>query len=150
VIAVAQHHIGEITLVPLIEETGIVVLRLTAAPHIKALIHDNEAHGIAHVQQFRGGRVMRTTDGIDTHGLEFGEFAMESILVEGCTQATKVVVLADTIEFDVLAIQPEACLGVELEIAEACGGFYFIDDFAFDDQLGADSVDIWGFRGPRF
>ena len=34
-IPVAQHHIGQVALMPFVEETGIVVLCLTATPHIK-------------------------------------------------------------------------------------------------------------------
>ena len=34
-IAVALHQIRQVTLMPLVEETGIVVLRLLAPPHIE-------------------------------------------------------------------------------------------------------------------
>ena len=117
-IAVAQHQVGEVALMPLVEEAGIVVLCLTASPHVEALVHYDDAHSVAHVQQLGCGRVMRAADGIDTHGLELGEFAMEGIFVKCGTQATEVVVLADAIEFEVLAVKPKASLGVEFKIAE--------------------------------
>jgi hypothetical protein len=91
---------------------------------------------------------MRATDGIDTHGLEFGEFAMQGILIEGCTQTTKVVVLTDTIELEVLAIQPEACLGIELKVAETCGGLDFVNDLAGYYKLRSHLVDVGGFERP--
>ena len=49
-VTVAQHHVGEVTLMPLIEEAGIVVLRLTATPHVETLVHDDEAHGVTHIE----------------------------------------------------------------------------------------------------
>ena len=57
-ITVAHHEIGQVTLMPLIEETGIVILGLFLAPHIETLIHHDESHGVAHVQQFRSGRIV--------------------------------------------------------------------------------------------
>ena len=71
-VAVTLHEIGEVTLVPLIEETSIVVLRLLSAPHIKALVHHHQAHGITHVQEFWSWRVMTATNGIHAHILQDG------------------------------------------------------------------------------
>ena len=51
-VAVAKDQVGKVALMPLIEETGIVVLRLLAAPHIKRLVHDDDSHRVTHVQQF--------------------------------------------------------------------------------------------------
>ena len=43
---------------------------------------------------------------------------MEGIFVKCGAQATEVVVLADAIEFEVLAVKPKTSLGVEFKIAE--------------------------------
>ena len=67
---------------PLVEETRIVVLRLTPSPHVKALVHDNESHGVAHIEQFRRWRVMAGTNSIDPHSLEFHQFAVKRVLME--------------------------------------------------------------------
>ena len=57
-ITVAQYQIGEVTLMPLIKETGIVSCRLLPSPHVKRLIHHDNTHRIAHVQQLRRRRIM--------------------------------------------------------------------------------------------
>ena len=80
-VAVAQDEVGEVALMPLVEEAGIVVLGFAAAPHIKRLVHDNEAHRVAHIEQFGSRRVMTGTDGIDAHLLQLHQLAMKSILV---------------------------------------------------------------------
>ena len=134
-VTVAQHQIGEIALVPLVEETGIVVLGLLASPHIKRLVHDNQTHGVAHVQQLRSRRIMGTTDGVHTHRLQFREFAVEGIFVDSGTQTSKVVMLANAIQFKVLSIEPEACRRVKLKVTETRSCHNFIDDFAVNDQL---------------
>ena len=104
VVAVAQHQVGQVALVPLVEETGVVVLRLFTPPHVETLVHDDEPHRVTHVQQLRSRGIVRRADGVDAHGLQFGELAMQGILVEGSTQAAEVVVLADAIQLHVLAV----------------------------------------------
>ena len=51
VVAVTYHQVGQVTLVPLVKETGVVAVGLAAAPHVKAFIHDQESHAVAEVQQ---------------------------------------------------------------------------------------------------
>ena len=48
-VTVAEDEIREVALVPLVEETGIVVLRLLTAPHIKRLVHNDQTHRITHI-----------------------------------------------------------------------------------------------------
>ena len=84
-IPVALHQIREITLMPFIEEAGIIAIRLLAAPHVKALVHHHDSHGITHIQKFGSRRIMTASDGIYTHIPEDGELAMKRILVEGGT-----------------------------------------------------------------
>ena len=74
-VAVAEQHVGEVALVPLLEEAGVVVLRLAAHPHVESLIHDDEAHRVGHVQQFWGGRVMAASQGVDAHVLQLHQLA---------------------------------------------------------------------------
>ena len=85
---------------------------------------------------------MAAADGVDTHGLQPRELAVESILVEGSAQGTKIVVLADAIDFHVATIEPEACLGVEAEGAEGCGRGDAIDDLAANDHFRHYLVDM--------
>ena len=87
-VAVAQHHVCKVALMPLIEETGIVVLGLATSPHVKRLIHDNETHRVTHVQQFGSRWIVAGTDGIDTHLLQLEQLAMEGVLAECCSETS--------------------------------------------------------------
>ena len=87
-VAVTQYHVCQVALMPLIEETGIVVLGLATSPHVKRLIHDNETHRVTHVQQFGSRWIVAGTDGIDTHLLQLEQLAMEGILAECCSETS--------------------------------------------------------------
>ena len=141
-VSISFYQIREISLVPLIKETGIVAIRFLAAPHIETLIHHEEAHRITHVQQFRSRRIMTAADGIHTHIAKDGELAMHRILIHRCTQTAEVVVLADTIELDVLAIQEETLPGIKLHISETCGGSSGIHHLAVHHQLALHDIEI--------
>ena len=149
VITVAQNQIRQVALVPLIKETGIVVLGFLAPPHVKALIHHNESHRVAHVQQLWCWGIMRGTNGVHTHRLQFGQLAMEGILIEGSTQAAKVVMLTHTIDLKVLSIQPEACLGIKLKVTETCGSLHFVHHLTTCNQLRAYLIYIWVLAAPH-
>ena len=73
---------------------------------------------------------------------------MQGILVQRGTQTAKVVMLADTIELEVLAVEPEARLRIEPEITEARGGLYLVHYFAASNQLRAYLIYIGVFAGP--
>ena len=96
-VAVAQHKVGEVALCPLVEESGIVVLGLAAAPHVERLVHNDESHSVAHGEQFGCGRIMRAAHCVGSHLLQYAQLAVESVLVDGGTKATEVMVLAYTV-----------------------------------------------------
>ena len=148
VVTVTKNQIGEVSLVPLIEEAGIVVLGLLASPHVERFVHDYQSHGVTHIQQLRGRRIVRTTDRVHTHSLEFHEFTMKGILVKGSAETTEVMVLTYSVELEVLTIEPEAGLGVELKVAEASGSLYFIHHLAASNQLRAYLIYIWVLTRP--
>ena len=75
-VAVAQHKVSEVTFSPLVEESGIVVLGLTSAPHIKRLIHNDKSHGVAHGEEFGCRRIMRASHCVHTHLLEYAELTV--------------------------------------------------------------------------
>ena len=93
---------------------------------------------------------MTRTDGIDTHCLELQQFAVQGILMYGSTQTTQVVVLADTIQLHILAIEPETGLRIEAEIAERRRGDYLVNHITFTKYARANLINIWGLRRPTF
>ena len=148
VVAVAQDEVGEVALVPLVEEAGVVVLGLAAAPHVERLVHHDESHRVAHGQQFRGRRVVARADGVHAHRLQLHELAVQGVLAQGGTEAAEVVVLADAVQLHVLAVEPEARRSIEAEIAEARRGLYLVNDLAVANQLGTYLINIWVLARP--
>ena len=73
---------------------------------------------------------------------------MKGILIKGSTQAAKVMVLADTIQLKVLAIEPETCLRVEPETAETRGSLVGIHHLATNFHLRAYLIYIGSLTRP--
>ena len=141
-IPVALHQIREITLVPFIEEAGIIAIRLLAAPHVKALVHHHDSHGITHIQEFGSRRIMTASDGIHTHIPEDGELAMKRILVEGGTETSEIVMLAHAIDLHILAIEKETLPGIKPHITEGglrSGGIHHL---AIHHQFALHGIEI--------
>ena len=67
VIAVAHHRVAQIGLVPILEVEVVSALgiRLADGPGIKQLVHDEQSHAVAKVEELRRRRVMCRADGID-------------------------------------------------------------------------------------
>ena len=97
-VTVALHQVRKVTLMPFVEKACIVVLRLLASPHIKRLIHYDESHRVTHIQKFRSRRIMRRPDGIHAHCLQFHQFTVKGIFIEGCSQTAEVMMFTDTID----------------------------------------------------
>ena len=145
-VAVAQHKVCQVTLMPLVEETGIVVLGLATAPHVKRFVHHDESHRVAHVQQFGSRRIVTGADGIDTHRLEFCQFAVQGILINSCTQTAEVMMFTYTVDFHILAVEPKTRFGIEAEIAEGRRCPYLVDNGAIDHHLRQYLIGIWALR----
>ena len=141
-IPVALHQIREITLVPFIEEAGIIAIRFLAAPHVKALVHHHDSHGITHIQKLGSRRIMTASDGIHTHIPEDGELAMKRILVEGGTETSEIVMLAHAIDLHILAIEKETLPGIKPHITEGglrSGGIHHL---AIHHQFALHGIEI--------
>ena len=141
-ITVAPDKVGEVALMPFVEEAGIVVLCFLSAPHVEAFVEDDDTHSVAHVEQLRCRRVMSASKGVDTHFLQPCQLTVHGILVERGTESSEVMMLTDTIEFEVAAVEPESGLGIKAEAAESGSGVNFINSAATDYKLCLDGVDI--------
>ena len=117
-ITVALDEIRQIFLMPFIEETGIIAIRFLAAPHIKTLVHHEETHRIAHVQEFWCRRIMTASDSVHAHIAKDGKLTVHRIFIDSSTQATEIMMLTDTINLEILAIEEEALLCIKLHITE--------------------------------
>ena len=117
-ITVALDEIRQVFLMPFIKETGIIAIRFLAAPHVETLVHHEDAHRIAHVQEFWCRRIMTTSDSVHAHIAKDGKLTVHRILINGSTQATEIMMLTDTIYLEILAIEEETLPCIKLHIAE--------------------------------
>ncbi|MNP12540.1 hypothetical protein D3C76_1047750 [compost metagenome] len=85
---------------------------------------------------------MCSTYSIDTHLLKQEELSAQSDFVNGSAQATQVMMLADSVNFDVAAVQVESLLTVQFEGTEAEGMDLLVDHLILDQKLGPQQVEI--------
>ena len=141
-IAVAQYKVGEVALCPFVKKSGIVVLSLASAPHIKRLIHDYKSHRVTHGEQFGRWRIMRAAYGVGAHLLQYAKLAMKGIFIDSRTQATEVMVLAHTVYLHRLSVERESLGGIEFEGTESSGGLVCIHHFASSHYFSPQGIYI--------
>ncbi len=100
------------------------------APGVEGFIEDHEAHLVGEFEKFRCRRVVAGTDGIASHVAEHLQLPLQGADVDGGAQRAEVVMIADAIELEMLAVDEEAGVGVILEGADAERGFIGVDDLA--------------------
>ena len=66
-IAVAAELRAPVLLVPVIEQQMIIIFGFAALPAVEGFVHHHHAETVAHIEQFRRGRIMAGADGIAAH-----------------------------------------------------------------------------------
>lgn len=61
---------------------------------------------------------MTASDSVHAHIAKDGKLTVHRILINGSTQATEIMMLTDTINLEILAIEEEALLCIKLHITE--------------------------------
>src|SRR6185503_888502 len=117
-IAIAQYHVFEIALVPLVPVEVVVIFRLRNLPHIKRLIHDDEAHAVGEFEQFRRGRIVRSAETVHAHTFQHLQLPLDSARVHGGTERTEIVMIASPADLHRLAVEKEPLLDVETKGAD--------------------------------
>ena len=119
VIAVSPDKALHVPCLPLIEKAGIVKLSLSPLPHIEGFVHDKKSHLIRKIQRFRRERIVRKTDGVDTHLLLDLELPPQRIQPEGGSECSLIRVLAGSVDLHPSSVQKESLLRVKGRFAEA-------------------------------
>ena len=92
---------------------------------------------------------MAGADGVAAHFLEDGKLAVEGGVVEGRAERAEVVVVAHALERDALAVEQEAVVGGELDLADAEDGFVAVHGLAVFSDCGDGDVEIRMFEVPE-
>ena len=121
-ISVAQHHVGNIPVGILVIER-FVISRL---PFVECLIENKQSECVTYSKKLRRGRIVRTTNGIASYTLE-GLKATEPHLIWHChAKTTCILMQAHSLEFHILAIEPESSIGIKTDVAESEWSRYLI------------------------
>ena len=150
-VAIAAEEVGGVADVPFIPEAGVAVavnLAFAGLPFVEGLVHDEEAHSVAEVEKFRGGRVVGRADGVAAHGAEEFEAALPHAQGDGGADGSGFVVEADAVDFDVFAVEEEAAVGVEGGFADAEGGVVDVGENACGADGGAKGVESGSGKAP--
>ena len=110
-VAVAADERAHVLLVPVGEEQVVIVRRFCPDPAIESLIHHDEAHSVAKVQQLRRGRIVAGADGVAAHLLQHFELTFQGAGVDGGAERAEVVMIADAVELNALAVEQKAVVG---------------------------------------
>ena len=135
VVAVAPDEIRQVRLVPRVEEARIVIPRLRLPPHVEGLVHHEDAHRVAEVQQLRRRGIVRRADGVQAHFLQDCELALERPAVDRGAEGAHVVVEACAQQLDVPPVEEEALVGVPGNRADAELLAVAVDHTAVGDEL---------------
>ncbi len=118
VVAVAEHGIARVCLGPLTEIEVVVAGVFGHRPHIEHLVHHQESHAVAEVEEFGGDRVVGGTDGVHAELLEGLQAPFPGADRDGGAECAGVAMKADPFDFEVTAVEPKAGIRVEVEFAD--------------------------------
>ncbi len=141
VVAVAADGVGGVADGPLFEVEVVVVGILGDGPAVEHLVHDEEAHAVGEVEELGCGRVVRGADGVDAEGAEGGEAALPCGERDGGAEGSGVGVKGYAVDLVVDAVEEEALVGVEVELADAEGDGFVVDGLAVAEDGGVGGVE---------
>src|SRR5580765_8818026 len=114
-IAVAADECADVFFVPIRKEEVVIVAGLAANPAIEGFVHDDEPETIGDVEQFRSRRVVAGANGIAAHLLKDFELTFERAGVDGGAERAEIVMIANAVERDALAVQKETVVSSEFD-----------------------------------
>ena len=118
-IAVTAHPGGDIRFHIRVEEAGVVIGGLGLLPHVEGFVHDEDTQLVADIHQRLCGRVMAGAQAVDAHLLHRQHLTHGSMPIERAAQAAQVMMQAHAVEFDMLAVDEQAAICCDLNLAEA-------------------------------
>ena len=106
----------------------VVVGVLGDGPAVEHLVHDEEAHAVGEVEEFGCGWVVGGADGVDAEGAKGDEATLPGGEWDGGAECAGVGVEGYAVDLVVLAVEEETLIGVEVELADAEGDGFVVND----------------------
>ena len=129
------------------------VLKLCQAFRIRGqharLVEHQHPEFVAGVEQFRSRWVVRGADPVAAHFLELPHAEILHRIRQRHADAGVILVVARPLDLDGLAVQQEALVGIELEVANAEARLVAIYDRAAGVHLSHQLVEVPLFQGPQ-
>ena len=97
-VAVTVDHGFKVLLGPVVEQEGVAVGLLRDGPGVRQLVHHDESHAVAEVEQFGGRGIVGGADGVAAHFLEHLEASLPCRVVPDCSEGSGVVVETHSLE----------------------------------------------------
>lgn len=149
VVPVAEDAVTEVVLGPFLEGKAVVVFVLPLGPAVEELIHHEEAHAVAEIEEIRSHRSVGRADGVDAEFAEGLEAAFPNSQRNGDSYGTAILMEADALELEVFPIEPETGVGLELRGADADGGADFIKHRFTGHDSGDEGMELGAFEAPE-
>ena len=133
--------VGGVAEGPFFEVEVVVVGILGDGPAVEHLVHDEEAHAVGEVEELGRGWVVGGADGVDAEGAESSEAALPCGERDGGAECAGIGVEGYAVDLVVDAVEEEALVGIEVELADAEGDGFVVDGFAVLRRMVVDGVE---------
>ena len=140
VIAIAPYCVTSVDPRPLSEEEMIVAGVLGQRPTIKHLIHHQQAHPVAQIEELRRRRIVSRANGVYANLLQDFEATFPCAPRNRCSKSAGIMMEAHHLELDIPTVEPETASGIEMKLANSEGGLFFVHDRFPRDYSGQCSI----------
>src|SRR6266478_5667697 len=123
-VAIALNEVSHVTLEPFVKVIAVTMgadLALGHFPFVEGLVHHQKAHAVTEIQEFCGIRIVAGANGIATHLPQNFQPPLPNSLRNGGANAAAIVMKANAIQFDALAVSHKSLVPVEHGIPDADG-----------------------------
>src|SRR5437588_9650958 len=126
----------------------VVVRILRHSPAVEQLIHHQNTHPIAEVQEFGSRRIVRSTNCIYAKLLECLQATFPRPQRHGGAKRARVVMQAHAFYFEVAPVEPETCVSIEVKFTNAEGYRLVIDSCSAVAQPSHNTIKVWAIQVP--
>ena len=144
-----MQHAYHITLGPLVEITVITILAFGIVPLVERLHHHHETHFVTKTYELGSRCIVRSPHRIATHVLQHCQLMPQCRYAHGRSERTEVMVIADALEFPVLAVQVKALLRNKLDRTDAETRLIFIRHNPVHQDAGQCLIEVRVLRRPK-
>ena len=128
----------------------VVIFIFTRRPAIEGLVHNHKTHTVAQIQELGCRRIMAGANRIDAKLAQNFQLALKRAKIQGSPQCAKIVMVADAIEFDMLAVEKKAFVHSEFNRADAKRGFVNVNRLPALLHRSDQDITLRFFQTPNF